>query len=972
MNQPINRRPRVVQTGQPGSPVPPGTGSASAATTASAPGIAAQDGLGAEGHARKIAETERLLRDKATALVQRLTVLEQALPELAETEAALLEEQSRQARQQAEQKRTARRHEIETSFAEHWTAHRRAVADAIHRLAPAGAAADWADLHAQTVDPAPATHQRWGRLTGLDDPVPAIAPLVDHKGWYLRGDRAAGEAIAVGAVLRLLAQAPVKHVSVSVFDPRIRGSFGRFAPIRGINADTFPPPASDARSYIERVTEALGRASRNAELTVAGGTASLTDLWRTGGVPEGTLSLLVLLDYPYGVTSDLQQHLEQAANTGGATGTTLIVVEDPGPTPGQDVVPERLRSLLLTLESDGHTWTSDGLPPWVRVNPDPLPDETVFAGITERAAAAARSMQGPTIPLTELLAADIAEPWRHSSESSVDALVGRVRNAPLEISLRTENPPHPNAIIGGAVGQGKSNLLLDLIYSLAVRYSPDELRFDLLDFKRGLEFKRFDSGDDGTGWLPHVDILSLESNHEFGVAVLQHFDDEMERRSRLFKEAGASSLDAYRRLTGQTMPRRLLVVDEFHVLFEGDERLVEAAVELTSKIAKQGRAYGLHMLFASQTLSGIQSLAIKGDSIFAQFPIRISLKNTPQESEAILSRGNRAASELTYRGEVIVNTNFGADPEGSNVRGIAAFAEPSAMEDVQRDLWSRSHGEPPLVFVGSGHALWDDEAFAEHRLNARRRPLDDGLDLWLGRPIAVTQRPYVARVEPDADRAIAIVGPGATVAAGALRSLMLSACHDLAGTGSIVMLDGLEQQQPWIDEVAAYAADCDVDFRRVPRSEIASYLRDELAARLDDPAPVDSMLLVGLGLQRVRGMDATDSPGGDDEFGFSLDTPASARTVLARAASDGAMAGVYFAGWWANLRTLEADLGVMRHGVGIYLTADLGTEDLRTIAGPMVGKVGGSPRLGVYDVNSDAGLVVIVPFEAEIAKETRA
>ena len=966
MNQPINRRPRRVQVGEPIAPRP----APSMPTPTPAQTHTQATGLGAEAHARRVAEVENQLRGKTSALTKRLTMLEHTLPATADREAARRHNESEKARTQAERQRENRRNEIEASFAAHWEEHRRIVAGAVDLLAPGPAAAGWNEITDHVGDTKLATHQRWGTLTGVGDAIPAIAPLIDHKGWYLRGDRAAAESIAIGAVLRVLAQAPVKHVCVQVFDPRIRGSFGRFAPIRSINADTFPAPASDARSFTDRITDTLARASRNAELTVAAGASSLTQLWRSAGVAEGTLSVVVLLDYPYGVTPELQQHLEQAANTGGATGTTLIVVEDPQATPAQDVSPERLRSALLPMETEGHGWTSSGLPPWVSVTPDTSPGGATFAALSERLAVAARSMQGPTIPLTGLLADDIAAPWRHSSERSVDALVGRVRQTPLEISLRTENPPHPNAIIGGAVGQGKSNLLLDLIYSLAVRYSPEELRLDLLDFKRGLEFKRFDAAEDGTGWLPHVDILSLESNHEFGVAVLQHFDDEMERRSRLFKEAGASSLDTYRAVTGQPMPRRLLVVDEFHVLFEGDERLVESAVELTSKLAKQGRAYGLHMLFASQTLSGIQSLALKGDSIFAQFPIRISLKNTPQESEAILAQGNRAAAELTYRGEVIVNTNFGSDPEGSNVRGIAAFAEPSAMEAVQRDLWSRAHSEPPLVFVGTGYAEWDAEAFGAHRHRARRRPLDDGLDLWIGRPIAVTQRPFSARVEPDADRTVAVVGPGAAVAMGTLRAIMLSACHDLADVGRIVLLDGLEQEHPWLREVEKYAAECGVTMQRVPRVDITAYLRDTLAERLDDPEPVEPILLVGLGLQRVRGMDvAADAQ--DDDFGFSMATQVTAREVLARAACDGAMAGVFFTGWWANLRTLESDLGVMRRGIGMYLTADLGTEDLRTIAGPMAGKVGGSPRLGVYDVNSDAGLMVVVPFEAEVIKEER-
>ncbi len=46
-----------------------------------------------------------------------------------------------------------------------------------------------------------------------------------------------------------------------------------------------------------------------------------------------------------------------------------------------------------------------------------------------------------------------------------------------------------------------------------------------------------------------------------------------------------------------------------------------------------------------------------------------------------------------------------------------------------------------------------------------------------------------------------------------------------------------------------------------------------------------------------------------------------------------------------------------------FVTAELGLEDLRTIAGPHVTRPQGGPRLGLLDRNSNAGLeIVLVPF----------
>ena len=73
------------------------------------------------------------------------------------------------------------------------------------------------------------------------------------------------------------------------------------------------------------------------------------------------------------------------------------------------------------------------------------------------------------------------------------------------------------------------------------------------------------------------------------------------------------------------MPRLLLIIDEFQVLFDGDDRLVDESVELLETISRQGRASGVHLLLSSQTTTGVSGLRVKGESIFAQFPRRSSL-----------------------------------------------------------------------------------------------------------------------------------------------------------------------------------------------------------------------------------------------------------------------------------------------------------------------------------------------------------
>jgi DNA segregation ATPase FtsK/SpoIIIE-like protein len=87
-----------------------------------------------------------------------------------------------------------------------------------------------------------------------------------------------------------------------------------------------------------------------------------------------------------------------------------------------------------------------------------------------------------------------------------------------------------HALIAGKTGSGKSTLLHALITNLALWYSPDEVEFYLVDFKKGVEFKTY-----ATHRLPHARVVAVESDREFGLSVLQGLDGELKRRGDLYR-----------------------------------------------------------------------------------------------------------------------------------------------------------------------------------------------------------------------------------------------------------------------------------------------------------------------------------------------------------------------------------------------------------------------------------------------------
>lgn len=156
-----------------------------------------------------------------------------------------------------------------------------------------------------------------------------------------------------------------------------------------------------------------------------------------------------------------------------------------------------------------------------------------------------------------------------------------------------------HALITGATGSGKSTLLHTLIMSALINYSPDELNLYLMDFKSGTEFKVYE-----TVPVPHIELLALDALQEFGESILMELVEEQTRRSQLFKDSGEhTSIKSYVTATGNKLPRILVVMDEFQILFNenANRKVALHCAELANKIVTEGRAFGIHLVMATQS-----------------------------------------------------------------------------------------------------------------------------------------------------------------------------------------------------------------------------------------------------------------------------------------------------------------------------------------------------------------------------------
>lgn len=790
-------------------------------------------------------------------------------------------------------------------------------------------------------------------------PIPALVPLLNHAGWSVGAGAPEFSTLVQSVLLRLFATIPLHRIQVTIFDPALELQTGLFAPIREASPDTLPRAITQTdrlKDALDAVVQAMVRTTDDLSNL---GVTNVEDHWRTLGSLDLTYRLIIVNSYPRGMTKAVDESLRQIAQMGGTRGASIIVRRDPSAPPPSDVDRRGLTDLLTAMEVTSTVVSVSSLPNTIVAN-DGGPERILAESVVARVADESTSKGLPALPLADVLA-KIPDQWSDAEPDGLRAAFGQEKRRLLQLRLWAESPAIPHALIGGATGQGKSNLLLAVIHALAVRYRPDDLRMYLLDFKEGVELSSLGPSEGNPTWLPHAEVLGLESDREFGLSVLQHLVAQFAARSVIFRAAGVKDIVEFRRSGKGVMPRILLIIDEFQVLMDGDDETARQAVESLQQLAQKGRSYGIHLMLASQTTSGIRGLATKGDAIFSQFANRMSLKNTSAESQAILGQGNKAAALLTYRGEVILNENFG-DPEHNRV-GIVAHADDHHLRDLRRDLWERSHGKPPLVFFGSRPAPWDAAA-VDALVDTRLHGSGDSFRAWVARPISVDSDPITVPISREGDQSVLVVGPAEAEAAGILSSMMASVAVRASRPTRWIVLDGsgAPSEEPegavaeWLQSVMALARGLNHEVEYVPRGQVRDFLLQRVPDLIAERKEADPDVFVFLiAPQRVPDIEVPAT----DEYGVM----AFPKDMLQRLVREGSPRGVYLVGWWLNMRTAVAHLNYQTPGVGAHVLFGLARDEMQGLLDPRQPLPQGHPRVIVKDPRSRSEVRIGIPFE---------
>lgn len=450
----------------------------------------------------------------------------------------------------------------------------------------------------------------------------------------------------------------------------------------------------------------------------------------------GTLTnrydVVVILDAPKHFSGQHAHALQPLCENGYKGGVSFVVVDTGNRTQGDG-------SALFAHKSFHH----------VQLSEEPMMYDTIFNTHDVRKMCLEQFGEGmEEAKRTPELKFDIeASAKKEFKESSrgIRVPVGSTGDQSFEFRLDQES--HPHAFVLGQSGSGKSVFLRDVILGAALQYAPEDLQLYLLDLKAGgIEFNGYEI-------LPHTKAVLLDdSDRQIILEILRDVSRELDSRGERIRNAsrGLVSLEDYNRaFPSERLSQILIIVDECQRLFSDRPDSIQKEISsIMDKIAEMGRAFGIHLVLATQTLHGsVISAKVRkniSDFYLLKGGMADGLERLMEESSALTT----GQVIYTNRGEKSLFQAFYLDGESKD----------KAIETACKKAFGHS-SNGQFVFTGDMTFNLRPEDADMLRNSARR-----GLACIAGREITVGLEPLVIKLRADMSENILVIGSKASSA----------------------------------------------------------------------------------------------------------------------------------------------------------------------------------------------------------------
>lgn len=329
-------------------------------------------------------------------------------------------------------------------------------------------------------------------------------------------------------------------------------------------------------------------------------------------------------------------------------------------------------------------------PPGVKVSrivnlADDIALSLAATGVRIEAPIPGKSAVGIEVPnqeITPVLLREVIESTAYrTAKSPLTVALGRdVAGSPVIAGL--DQMPH--LLVAGSTGSGKSVLINVLITSLLYRTSPEVARLILIDPKV-VELSVYNG-------IPHL-LSPVVTDPKKAAGALRWAVAEMERRYRLFADAGVRDIQRYNQNADDRLPLIVIVIDELADLMMVAPTEVEESI---ARLAQMARAAGLHLVVATQR----PSVDVITGTIKANIASRIAFAVSSQvDSRTILDAAG--AEKLLGKGDMLFHPLGASKP----LRIQGAFIHEKEIEAVVSYLaeqYREDKTAEPLEFAAAG------------------------------------------------------------------------------------------------------------------------------------------------------------------------------------------------------------------------------------------------------------------------------
>jgi len=240
----------------------------------------------------------------------------------------------------------------------------------------------------------------------------------------------------------------------------------------------------------------------------------------------------------------------------------------------------------------------------------------------------------------------------------------------------------PHGLIAGTTGSGKSVTIQNIIISLLMRNSPEQLRFILVDPKR-VELTLYNK-------VPHL-LTPVITDAKKAIRALSWAVKEMERRYDILQSEQVQNIASYhknvynpakntwvedgedqetRDSLPEAMPYIVIILDELNDLMQAYPRELEGMIV---RLAQMSRAVGIHLILATQR----PSVNVITGTIKANVPTRVAMAVASQvDSRTIIDQVG--AEQLLGQGDMLYLSSDSPRP----VRLQSAFVSEEEIKKV--------------------------------------------------------------------------------------------------------------------------------------------------------------------------------------------------------------------------------------------------------------------------------------------------